>query len=149
MANVEHAVDIEASPETVYQISQDYSVRYSWDPFPEKIELLHGATVIAKGVRAFVVAKTGLRMEVVFIQVSPPTTAAIKMIKGPFFLKAFAGSWVFRLNGSGGTAAKFIYAIKSKWWALPWVTDYVASWYFSNAVKKRLNGLKAYCESLA
>jgi Polyketide cyclase / dehydrase and lipid transport len=149
MATIEYEVTIHASPEFVYEVSQDYSVRYLWDPFPEKIELLHGATSITKGTKVFVLAKSGLKMEVEFVQHDPPTTAAIKMIRGPFFLQSFAGSWVFKPTDSGSTRARFVYSIKAKKWALPFITDRLASWYFSSAIRRRLNGLKAYCEAHA
>jgi len=146
MATVEYEVTINASPEFVYRVSQDYSVRYDWDPFPERIELLEGATSIEKGTKAFVLAKSGLKMEVVFVQVDPPTTAAIKMTKGPFFLQSFAGSWVFKPLGVSSTKARFVYSIKAKRWAIPFVLERLASLYFRSAVKGRLDGLKSYCE---
>ncbi len=83
MAIIEYELTINASPQFVYDVSQNYSVRYLWDPFPEKIELLNGATVIEKGTKVSVIAKNGLKMLVEFVQVSPPTTAAIKMLSGP------------------------------------------------------------------
>ncbi|OZG72190.1 hypothetical protein BTA51_17745 [Hahella sp. CCB-MM4] len=146
MATIEYELTINAKPDLIYQVSQDYSVRYQWDPFPEKIELLDGATLIEKGTKAFVQAKNGLKMEVVFVQVDPPTTAAIKMTKGPFFLQSFAGSWIFKPVGADSTEARFIYSIKAKKWALPFVVDKLAGWYFWRVIKSRLSGLKSYCE---
>lgn len=148
MATVAHEVVIAASPGHVYQVSQDYSVRYEWDPFPEKIELLHGATAIERGVRVFVRAKSGLRMEVEFVQVSPVTTA-IKMTRGPFFLESFAGSWVFKSYGETGTQAKFLYSIKTRKWTCPWISEALACRYFASVVRRRLHGLKTYCERTA
>jgi hypothetical protein len=146
MAAIECEVTIDASPESVYAASQDYSVRYLWDPFPEKIELLGGAESIAKGVKVFVLGKFGLNMVVEFVQVDRPATAAIKMVEGPFFLQSFAGSWVFKPAGSRSTKARFIYSIKAKKWALPFLADAIATWYFSGIMKRRLEGLKSYCE---
>jgi hypothetical protein len=83
MAIIEYELTINAPPSDVYKSSQDYSVRYQWDPFPERIEFLDGATEVGIGVRTLVLAKSGLTMEVEFVQVAPPTTAAIIMIKGP------------------------------------------------------------------
>ena len=147
MATIEYELIIKANTQFVYDVSQDYSVRYLWDPFPEKIKLLHGATLIKKGTKAFVLAKSGLKMEVEFIQVAPPTTAVIKMTQGPVFIDAFAGSWIFKPE-AGFTKAKFIYSIKSKKWALPFIINRMAAWYFLSVVKRRLNGLKSYCESV-
>lgn len=146
MATIEYELIINACPDYVYCVSQDYSVRYLWDPFPERIELLNGDTSIKKGTKAFVVAKNGLKMEVEFIQVSPPTTATIKMTKGPLFIKSFAGSWIFKDANNGATTAKFIYSIKTQAWAFPLISDVIAAWYFSGVIKRRLQGLKAYCD---
>jgi hypothetical protein len=122
------------------------SVRYQWDPFPEKIEFLDGATEVGIGVKTLVIAKSGLTMEVEFVQVAPPTTAAIVMTKGPAFIKSFGGSWVFKPITANSTKAKFRYSIKTKKWAIPIISEYVASLYFKRAVKARLAGLKKYCE---
>ena len=96
MAKIEFEITIQAPIERVYQVSQDYSVRYEWDAFPEKIALLNGATQIEKGVCVAVKAKNGLTMEVEFVQVKPPHTAAIKMTQGPLVLQSFSGSWLFK-----------------------------------------------------
>ena len=145
MAQIQYELVINASQNKVSRISQDYSVRHQWDTFPEKIELLNGKNEVEKGVRAFVKSKSGLKMEVEFVQVSSEITA-IKMTKGPFFIEQFAGSWIFNKYGSGQTHAKFIYYIKVKKWAIPWVTEPMVKWYFSRVVKQRLDALKSYCE---
>lgn len=146
MARIEIQTLIKAPAEKIYQASQDYSVRYEWDPFPESISFLYGASKIEKGVFVSVTAKNGLKMEVEFIQVAPPTTVTIQMVKGPVFLKAFSGSWVFKSVSELEASAKFIYSIKTKWWSFPILSELVASWYFSKVIKSRLYGLKAYCE---
>ncbi|MES2824653.1 MAG: SRPBCC family protein [Pseudomonadota bacterium] len=147
MARIEFQLNIQSPIEKVYEASQDYSVRYHWDPFPENIVLLHGATNIQKGVQVLVVAKNGLKMEVKFVQVLSPTTAVITMTKGPFFLKSFSGSWIFKSLSVRETNARFVYSIKTKWWALPWFSEFIAGWYFSKVIKARLSGLKIYCEA--
>ena len=147
MARIEFQVTIKAPIEMVYQVSQDYSLRYEWDSFPENISLLNGAKSIEKGTRVSVTAKNGLNMEVEFVQVMPPTTSAIKMTKGPIVLQGFSGSWVFKSISAKETNAKFIYSIKTKWWSIPLISEFIASWYFFKVIKSRLNGLKAYCET--
>ncbi len=146
MAIVQHKLTIDAPQAVVYSASQDYAVRYEWDPFPEKIELLDGATELAVGVRTRVIAKSGLRMDVEFVQLAPPVRAAIVMTKGPVFIKSFAGSWVFKPIDASSTQATFRYAIKTKAWVLPRVSEYLAALYFRKAVVARLRGLKQYCE---
>ena len=149
MAIIEYELTINAPQASVYEASQDYSVRYQWDPFPERIELLGGATEISIGVRTLVIAKSGLTMEVKFVQIAPPTIAAIVMIKGPAFIKSFGGSWVFKSIDPASTKAKFRYSIKAKKWAIPVISEYIAALYFKRAVMARLAGLKKYCEQSA
>lgn len=149
MARVEYQIQIHAPIDLVYRVSQDYAVRYEWDPFPENISFLNGATRIDKGVAVAVRAKNGLSMDVEFVQVMPPTTAAISMIRGPAILKAFSGSWVFRSVSASETHAKFIYSIKTSWWSLPLVSEFIACRYFRRVIKARLDGLKLYCEAIA
>ena len=148
MALVEYHLQINATPEQVYEVSQDYAVRKLWDPFPERIDFLHGATEIQKGTQVLVIAKSGLRMEVEFVQVAPPEAAAIVMKKGPMILKHFAGSWVFKTSQDIAhmTDAKFKYSIKTQWWSLPIISEPIACLYFKYIVKARLQGLKNYIE---
>ncbi|MBX9899976.1 MAG: SRPBCC family protein [Burkholderiaceae bacterium] len=149
MARIEFQVSIKAPIELVYQVSQDYSVRYDWDTFPENITLLNGAKQIEKGVCVSVTAKNGLQMEVEFVQVMPPTATAVTMTKGPLILKAFSGSWVFKSISATETNAKFVYSIKTKWWSIPFISEAIASRYFYKVIVSRLSGLKAYCETKA
>ena len=146
MANLEFHTEIHATLEKVYEISQDYAQRYEWDPFPEKIEFLNGATEVALGVKVNVIAKSGLKMIVQFIQVKPPELAAIKMIEGPKVLKVFAGNWLFKPLPNGNTKASFKYTIQAQNWFLPVVSNKIMAWYFGRHVQTRLEGLKRYCE---
>jgi hypothetical protein len=148
MAVIECELLIDASIESVYHASQDYDVRYQWDPFPEKITLLHGATEIAKGVQVRVKAKNSLMMDVAFVQVLPPTRTAIVMVKSPIFLDKFAGSWIFNSQSPLCTHAKFRYVFTMKKWSIPLVSEAIAVFYFKKMVKQRLAGLKQYCEAL-
>lgn len=43
MAVVEHTIEFAAPIERVWRVSQDYSVRYEWDPFPESIAVVRGS----------------------------------------------------------------------------------------------------------
>lgn len=146
MSNLTYEVEINSTLEKVYEISQDYSQRYDWDPFPETIEFLGDATTIDIGARVKIVAKSGFKMEVEFVQVSPPEVTAIKMVKGPYILKTFAGSWLFKALPGGNTQAIFKYTIKTKNWVFPFISDRLINWYFGKHVKTRLDSLKQYCE---
>ena len=149
MASIESSVRIKAPVDFVYRVSQDYAVRYDWDPFPENISVVAGdPNALAAGNQVLVKSKLGMDMLVEFVQVMPPTRAAVKMIKGPWFLKTFAGSWIFQDGESDSqTEARFRYTIIAKPKVLRFLVEPLAGLYFSRVVGRRLAGLKAYCES--
>jgi hypothetical protein len=72
MATVSYTCHIQASPQVVYDASQDYERRYEWDPLPERIEFVDGSHTVEVGSRVRVIAKSRICIDVEFIQVSPP-----------------------------------------------------------------------------
>lgn len=147
MALIESNTPIAAPIEMVYCISQDYAVRYDWDPFPERIAVVSGEpAVLAVGTQVEIQSKLGMKMRVAFVQVMPPTRTAVKMIQGPWFLAKFAGSWIFEATSPYTTAARFRYTIVAQPAWLRWLIEPLARFYFSRVVSKRLMGLKNYCE---
>jgi hypothetical protein len=150
MALVENHTTISAPIDLVYRASQDYSVRYDWDPFPENIAVVAGEqNGPSVGTQVHIKSKLGMSMLVEFVQVLPPSRAAVKMIQGPWFLAKFVGSWIFQEASSNATTARFRYTIVAKPTLLRFLVEPLASWYFSRVVNKRLAGLKAYCERQA
>jgi ribosome-associated toxin RatA of RatAB toxin-antitoxin module len=144
---IERSLIIAAPVEWVYDVSQDYSVRYEWDPFPERISLLDGADEIEPGVKVCVKARSGLEMEVEFVQVRRPTVAAISMTKGPTIIGKFAGSWIFDDQGNGATLVRFRYLVKMKNRILHVLLAPFARLYFGRVISLRIRGLQRYCES--
>lgn len=153
MALIEHSTLIAAPVTEVYRISQDYAVRYEWDPFPERIEHVaasaasaEAAGEVAVGSQVLVRSKLGMNMYVAFVQLRPPTRAAVKMVQGPWFLAKFAGSWVFQAQSPDTTLARFRYTLVAAPRLLRRLIEPLAALYFSRVVVKRLAGLKAFCE---
>ena len=89
-------IEINCSPEFVFDYTQDYEKRLTWDTFLKKADLIEGATSAALGVRAYCVAKNGLGMVTEYVSFNRPKATAIKMTKGPFMFKSFLGSWTFK-----------------------------------------------------
>jgi ribosome-associated toxin RatA of RatAB toxin-antitoxin module len=94
-----HSISIQAEPETVFDYTQDYHKRTTWDTFLIEAKLINGATQAAKGVKAWCVAKNGKGMETEYITYNRPKVTAVKMTKGPYMFKSFAGSWQFEKQG--------------------------------------------------
>ena len=89
------SIEIVAEPTALFQLSQDYSRRLDWDPFLKSAGLSGGAREAGVGVRALCVDRKGTKMETEYVSFNPPRAVAIKMTRGPWFLKSFAGSWRF------------------------------------------------------
>lgn len=103
-------ITINASAEQIFDYTQDYSQRVKWDTFLKRAELMGGATEAEKGVVAYCVAKNGLGMETEYVSFKRPTTAAIKMTKGPYMFKEFLGSWNFKELDNRCTEVTFLYS---------------------------------------
>ena len=72
MALIEHDIEISAPADLVSRVSQDYSVRYEWDPFPESISVVRGSmNPPTVGTQVLVRSKLGMEMLVEFVQVAP------------------------------------------------------------------------------
>jgi ribosome-associated toxin RatA of RatAB toxin-antitoxin module len=138
-------IEINASVETVFDLTQDYGKRLTWDTFLKKAELIEGATEAAKGVKAFCVAKNGIGMETVYVSFNRPDVTAIKMTKGPFMFRSFAGSWQFKKIEEHKTEVIFRYSF-----SLRFPFNLLRSRIkenLRNNVKQRLIDLKHYVEN--
>lgn len=103
---------IDCDTETAFDYTQDYENRLKWDTFLKRAELMDGANKADKGVKAYCVAKNGLGMVTEYVSYSRPKATAIKMTKGPFMFKSFAGSWTFKELENLQTEVIFLYSFK-------------------------------------
>ncbi|MDB5006915.1 MAG: Polyketide cyclase/dehydrase [Mucilaginibacter sp.] len=103
-------IEVDCTPETVFDFTQDYGKRLIWDTFLKRADLIDGALKADKGVKALCVAKNGLGMVTEYITFNRPTVTAIKMIKGPYLFKSFLGSWTFKEIAHQKTEVIFLYS---------------------------------------
>lgn len=142
----EDAVDVRATPEALFALTQDYARRLHWDPFLRSAELVGGATEAGMGVRAYCVAHSRLGMETEYVSFNPPSVAAVKMTRGPWFIGGFAGSWRFMPQGDGRTRVMFRYSVRARpAWIQPLLNPILVR-VFSREVRRRLEGLRAFVE---
>src|SRR5262249_34013530 len=106
---------------------------------------LDGASEAAAGVRVWVRAWNGLTMEVRFVGFRPPGAVAMKMTRGPWFFRRFAGTWLFKPHPSGATEVTFRYSFATRRWLSPFL-DRLICWAFLRDLRGRLNGLKRAAE---
>ena len=105
-------IEINCSPESAFDYTQDYNQRLTWDTFLKKAYLIEGATTANKGVKAYCVAKNGLGMVTEYVSFNRPKATAIKMTKGPFMFKSFLGSWTFKEIQPNLTEVIFLYSFQ-------------------------------------
>ncbi len=142
MPVVEESLLIRAPPQPLFDLAQDYRLRLRWDPFLRDMRFLNDAREAAVGVRVWVKAWTGLTMVVEYVGLNRPEVVAMKMVKGPVFLRQFAGSWRFQPHPSGSTEVIFRYVFETRWRLLRWVFDPIIGWVFGRDIRERLWGLK-------
>ena len=146
MPIVEESIVINAPRESLFPLSQDYALRLAWDPFLRDMRFLDGSKEAGVGVRVWVRAWTGLTMEVSLTGYRPPASVAMKMVRGPWLFRRFAGTWLFEPHADGGTHVTFRYWFESRWrWLRPLI-DPVIRGGFRHDIRARLRGLKRGAE---
>jgi hypothetical protein len=143
----EQSVEVAASPADLFALTQDYGRRLEWDPFLRSAELVGGATAPGVGVRAYCVARGGLGMETEYVSYNPPRVAAVRMTRGPWVIRTFAGSWRFTGVAPGRTRVVFRYGLRARPRWLSWLLTPVLARVFARDTRKRLAALKAAVES--
>jgi len=142
----EDAILIRDTPEALFALTQDYGRRLAWDPFLRSAELMGGATAAGPGVRAWCVAHNGLGMETEYVSFNPPTVAAVKMTRGPWFIGGFAGSWRFLPEADGRTRVVFRYSVRGRPAWLGALLNPILVRVFGREVRRRLQGLRDFAE---
>ena len=137
----EQTAVVDAAPEVVFALTQDYSVRLKWDPFLRTAVLLNGATEPCVGVRAWCVARSGIGMETEYVSFTPPRIAAVKMTRGPKILETFGGAWEFTPIDGARTKVMFRYQLRARPRWLAWLIEPVARWWFSRETRLRVVAL--------
>jgi ribosome-associated toxin RatA of RatAB toxin-antitoxin module len=146
MPRVEESVVIDAPAEGLFALSQDYALRRAWDPFTGDMRFLGGAGSYGRGVRVWFRARNGLTMVVELVGFRPPRSVAMRMVRGPWFLRRFAGTWVFAPRPGGRAEVTFRYSFEPRWrWLAP-VLSPAFAWVFRREVRARLRGLKCGVE---
>ncbi len=149
MKTLEAAIDIQASPEAVFDLIHDYPRRLEWDPFLKDARLLDGAGAAGLGVKARCTARNGfggVAMETVYVSFDRPRVAAVKMTKGPVVLETFAASLRQDEVSPGVTRVtyRFNFSTRPRW--LSFAGDRLAAALFRREVRQRLRALKRHLE---
>ncbi|UUO04696.1 SRPBCC family protein [Blastopirellula sp. J2-11] len=139
--NFQCSILVRGSPADWFDRTQDYDRRLDWDPFLKSAELLDGTTSPDVGVRAWCVAHNGIGMETEYVSFQRPRTCAVKMTRGPWFIRQFAGSWRFEELESEQTRIRFIYSLTANPRWFHWFMTPIVGWYFAREMQQRLVAL--------
>jgi ribosome-associated toxin RatA of RatAB toxin-antitoxin module len=137
MASFEHSVVVDADREALFALTQDYSRRLEWDPFLSEARLCN-ADAPGVGVRAWCVDHRGRGMETEYVSFRPPDRVAVRMTRGPWVIKSFAGAWIFEEVAPGRTRVRFRYHLETR---VP-LLDRLLRPMFAKETARRLEGLE-------
>lgn len=137
----EHTAVVDGTPEEIFELTQHYARRLTWDPFLREAVLLDGATAPDVGVRAWCVARSGIGMETEYVSFEPPRVAAVKMTRGPRVLGTFAGTWELEPAAGGRTSVTFRYSFRTHPRWLAWLLEPLGRCWFSRETRLRVEAL--------
>jgi len=144
---IRHTLEIRATPDELFRLTQNYDRRLAWDPFLKTASLLGEAKEAGVGVVALCVSQCGFTMETEYVSFRPPFVAAVTMTRGPRFISRIAGSWRFEKIDLRRTRVTFQYQVEGgpRWAA--WLMTPLLNWIFSCETRRRLLGLQQYVAS--
>ncbi|MFV0259967.1 MAG: type II toxin-antitoxin system RatA family toxin [Acidimicrobiales bacterium] len=146
MPRIEANLVVGVPVEVAFAVSQTQGeIRYRWDPFVRRQELLDGATRPARGVRTLTRSRHGLRMVSEYTAFRPPTQVGMRMVEGPWFFATFGGGWSFKPVDDGRTEVTWRYVFTVRPSALAPVADAIGRRLLSHDIKRRLAGYAKGC----
>lgn len=139
MPTLEREAEVRARADALFWLMQDYGQRLRRDPFLKEARLLGEAQLAARGERAWCVDRAGRGMETEYVSFDPPRRVAVRMTRGPWLLRRFAGSWIYEPLGPDRTRVRFRYHLALRW-RIPGTEGLVLR-FFAREMQKRLDAL--------
>jgi len=150
MSTATASVVIHAASEDVFDLIHNYSRRLEWDTFLREARLLSDAQAAGLGVSSRCVARWtvgGLGMDTVYITFERPAVAAVRMTRGPFFLRSFAASIRQDRLDDKRTRVTYRYNLQSQPRCLAFLMQPIVRWVFQRETQRRLEALKRFLEA--
>lgn len=141
MPTFERSIEVPLPRDALFHWMQDYDRRLEWDPFLIEARLVGGAERAAVGVRAWCVDRAGRGMETEYVSFKPPERVAVRMTKGPWMFRSFAGSWAYEALTPERTRVIFRYHVEARP-RLGRVTDWLLERIFAREMTARLEALR-------
>ncbi len=113
MPTFERSILVHAGAAPLFDLMQDYDRRLAWDPFLSEARLVE-ATAAGLGVRAWCVDQRGRGMETEYVSFDRPRRVAVRMTKGPWIFRKFAGAWIYEPLEQDLTRVIFKYHVEAR-----------------------------------
>ena len=147
MPRIESSLVVPVPAETAFAVSMTTGeIRYRWDPFVRRQELLDGAEKPGKGVRTETRSWHGLKMVSEYTSFRPPTQVGMKMVDGPWFFGTLGGGWSFAPIDAGSCTATWRYTFTIKPKVLRPIAEPIGRWLLGRDIRKRIAGFAKGCE---
>jgi hypothetical protein len=144
MPTFERSIEVDGSREAIFWWMQDYGRRLEWDTFLREARLVD-AEEAGLGVRAWCVDTKGRGMETEYVSFKPPERVAVKMTRGPWVFRSFAGAWIYREVAPERTLVTFRYHVEARPRMGP-ITDWILERIFEREMQDRLDALARAAE---
>lgn len=140
------SIVIRSTADVVFDFTQDYDQRLSWDTFLKRAELI-GTTEADVGVKAWCVSKHGLGMETEYVSFNRPKVTAVRQSKPSTLFKDFSGSWKYENINHDEVQVTFTYSYLLRGF-FDWFSWIIHRILLQN-VKQRLKDLKSVVEGFS
>ena len=143
------SIIIPASSTAIFDLVHNYDQRLDWDPFLRKAILLENATHASVGVSSRCSSRWslgGFSMETIYISFKRPNLAAVKMTRGPFFLKSFAASIRHHRLDDHHTKVTYQYSFQIMFPFDHFLFNKIIQSNFNRETSRRLSALSSYLE---
>ena len=147
MATVQHSAVIATDADFLFEYSQRQSCRLAWDPFVASVALHDGGDMPQRGTEVTVRTWNRLTMTCEYVQFQRPSCIAIRMLRGPSFLRVFGGTWRFEPLSRNSNRTTFSYSFEIKPMLGAALISRAARLYFSWDMKRRLHALRRGAEA--
>ena len=142
-------VEMNASPETVFDLLHDYGRRLEWDSMLREARLLDGATAGGVGVRTLCVGtwrSAFLPMETEYIRFEPGKVAAVQLTRCPPFFARFAATIKHEAIGESRCRTTYIYNFQARpRWLAP-LLEPIIDTLLRRETRMRLRALREFVE---
>lgn len=139
MPTFARSIVVRAGAAALFDLMQDYDRRLAWDPFLREARLVE-ATAAGLGVRAWCVDHRGRGMETEYVSFDRPHRVAVRMTRGPWIFRKFAGAWIYDPQPDESTRVTFKYHVEAKL-RLGRLSDAVLTRVFAREMDQRLRAL--------